>query len=199
MPAMSPRPPSSLGAPKRFRRRHATSVDVQQGDDLREAMRRGRLAVENYFDEISRALGEPVWSEPDATSRLLLAAQPEARFIPFNPREEGGSSTRTGVGSDWMWWIAPTGVCFGMLIQAKNLKRSSAGGPSICSIGSGDRSPTCSQRPTSWASRPPMRSTAGQSVTGRTCPADPLTSRRTTIDAIVRACACCRHCRRWNF
>ena len=36
-----------------------------------------------------------------ATSRLLLAAQPEARFIPFNPREEGGSSTRTGVGSDW--------------------------------------------------------------------------------------------------
>jgi hypothetical protein len=95
---------------------------------LTEAMIRGRLAVEDYVAHMARALGEFVWSEIEATSRLLLAAVPQVRFIPFNPNQEGGSGNRTGTGADWLWWwIAPTGVCFGVLIQAKTLKRDAAG------------------------------------------------------------------------
>lgn len=91
-------------------------------------MRRGRLEVERYFVEMADALEEAVWSETDATSRLLLAARPQVRFIPFNPSQEGGSRHRTGLGADWMWWwIAPSGVCFGVLVQAKNLRRRTNG------------------------------------------------------------------------
>lgn len=108
----------------------ATMIDVDEHDGgaLYGAMVRGRLAVERYFIEITEAIGQPVWHETDATSRLLLAVHPDARYIPFNPNQEGGSKTRTGVGADWLWWwIAPSGLCFGLLIQAKNLKRDVSG------------------------------------------------------------------------
>ncbi|MFD3927435.1 hypothetical protein [Streptomyces sp. NPDC058614] len=53
------------------------------------------------------------------TDILCQHAAPHVRPIRFNQRQEGE------VGADWLWWwLDPSGDCFGMLVQAKNLKRS---------------------------------------------------------------------------
>lgn len=59
------------------------------------------------------------------TELLLLAAGPEVRAFPFNKRQEGGEN---GTGADWLWWwIGDEGVSFGMLVQAKRLKKKRDG------------------------------------------------------------------------
>ncbi|WP_395292163.1 DUF6615 family protein [Kitasatospora hibisci] len=67
-----------------------------------------------------------MWREESATDVLCWRAAPHLRPVTFNRRQEGH------VGADWLWWFvdADTGRAFGMLCQAKNLKRS-AGGWSI--------------------------------------------------------------------
>lgn len=92
--------------------------------DLHSSLVRGRQAVEAYITECREQLGEYTWDEEHATVRLIHAAHPVARYIPFTRNQEGGSPTYSGTGADWLWWwLSPTGECFGMLVQAKNLKR----------------------------------------------------------------------------
>jgi hypothetical protein len=91
--------------------------------DLYPALVRGRRAVEAYITECRNQLGEYAWEEEHATVRLIQAAHPVARYIPFTRNQEGGNRTVSGIGADWLWWwLSPTGECFGMLVQAKNLK-----------------------------------------------------------------------------
>ncbi|BCJ65736.1 hypothetical protein [Polymorphospora rubra] len=92
--------------------------------DLHASLVRGRQAVEAYIVECRDQLGEYTWDEENATDRLIHAVYPAARYIPFKRNQEGGTPTSSGTGADWLWWwLSPTGECFGMLVQAKNLKR----------------------------------------------------------------------------
>lgn len=92
--------------------------------DLHSSLVRGRQAVEAYITECRDQLGEYTWGEEQATDRLIHAAYPVAKYIPFTRNQEGGTPTYSGTGADWLWWwTSPTGECFGMLVQAKNLKR----------------------------------------------------------------------------
>ncbi|MFF0721863.1 hypothetical protein [Micromonospora sp. NPDC003816] len=92
--------------------------------DLHSSLVRGRQAVEAYITECRDQLGEYTWDEEHATVRLTHAAHPVARYIPFTRNQEGGTPTSSGTGADWLWWwLSPTGECFGMLVQAKSLKR----------------------------------------------------------------------------
>jgi hypothetical protein len=85
--------------------------------DLHAALTRGRRAVEQYIDEL-RSQGSDRWPEEHATERLYMAAFPHVKWINFNRVQERAT------GSDWLWWwVDPTGECFGLLIQAKILKR----------------------------------------------------------------------------
>jgi hypothetical protein len=60
-------------------------------------------------------------TEPELTVTYIEAASPRVRYAQFNPREEGST------GADWLWWfLDKSGACFGMLIQAKKLKRIDA-------------------------------------------------------------------------
>ncbi|TDC41537.1 hypothetical protein [Micromonospora sp. KC213] len=92
--------------------------------DLHSSLVRGRRAVEAYITECRDQLGEYTWDEEHATVRLTHAAHPVAKYIPFTRNQEGGTPTSSGTGADWLWWwLSSSGECFGMLVQAKNLKR----------------------------------------------------------------------------
>ncbi|MGW3308234.1 DUF6615 family protein [Streptomyces sp. NPDC001073] len=64
-----------------------------------------------------------MWSEESATDLLCWKAAPHLRPIKFNRHQEADT------GADWLWWFIDrnSGTCFGMLCQAKNLRRTSSG------------------------------------------------------------------------
>ena len=65
------------------------------------------------------------WNEETLTDLLLAGSTPAIQVIPFPKRQEGGAG---GTGADWLWWwIGDGGECFGMLVQAKRLKKRSTG------------------------------------------------------------------------
>lgn len=66
------------------------------------------------------------WGEETITELVLVGASPAVATYPFTRREEGGD---TGTGADWLWWwIDPDGTSFGMLVQAKRLKKKNKQG-----------------------------------------------------------------------
>jgi hypothetical protein len=86
---------------------------------LLNAFGRVRVAAEPYMDERDRAgLG---WVEESVTDIAVHKGLPEVRVVQFNRQQEGG-----GVGADYLWWWLDQGSdeCFGMLVQAKRLKRA---------------------------------------------------------------------------
>lgn len=83
----------------------------------REALVAARKAVAD-FTTTFLGHGNPSWPEETATIHLLMAAYPSTQYALFNHQEE------RRVGADWLWWFCdPTGEAFGILVQAKNLKR----------------------------------------------------------------------------
>ncbi|WP_151482129.1 DUF6615 family protein [Streptomyces albicerus] len=62
------------------------------------------------------------WNEETATDLLCQETAPRLQPIPFTRNQEAL------VGADWLWWFIdqPTGLCFGLLCQAKNLKKKGA-------------------------------------------------------------------------
>jgi hypothetical protein len=65
---------------------------------------------------------EDMWEEVTATNILLAEASPDVRYWKFTKRQE------SAVGADWLWWwIDTTGTSFGLLTQAKVLKRHGTG------------------------------------------------------------------------
>jgi hypothetical protein len=92
---------------------------------LRAALVRGRLAVDGYVAQLQEQ-GSDTWLEEHATERLYMAAWPYVRWVAFNRQQEGVT------GADWLWWwVDSSGECFGVLVQAKILKRKPRGGWSI--------------------------------------------------------------------
>ncbi|MEV3972781.1 DUF6615 family protein [Streptomyces sp. NPDC050698] len=85
--------------------------------ELRSALVRGREAVDETV-----AFWLAVNSkreEETATARLCERSAPYLRPITFNRPQEAR------IGADWLWWFIDrdTDRCFGMLCQAKNLKK----------------------------------------------------------------------------
>ncbi len=80
------------------------------------ALARARECVDRHI--ASRLTQGQTWHEETATDLLCTEAYPTIEYVDFNRRQENKT------GSDWLWWwITPSGECFGLLIQAKNLKR----------------------------------------------------------------------------
>ncbi len=63
------------------------------------------------------------WQEETISELVWQAARPEVMYAPFTKREE------PSVGADWLWWwIDLQRNAFGMLVQAKRLKRRPSDG-----------------------------------------------------------------------
>lgn len=80
------------------------------------AFTRIREAAETYMEEMDALdLG---WSEETVTDVCVHKGHPTVQVCKFNKGQEGG-----GVGADYLWWWLDrsSGVCFGMLVQAKRL------------------------------------------------------------------------------
>lgn len=77
-----------------------------------------REAAETYMDELDElGLG---WAEETVTDVAVHRGHPHVKVVKFNRRQEAT------VGADYLWWWldGSSGVCFGMLVQAKRLTRS---------------------------------------------------------------------------
>lgn len=85
---------------------------------------RARVAAERHMAVFE--LVDDAWKEETVTELVLAGAWPEVRWASFTRHQE--STT----GADWFWWwVDASGACFGMLVQAKRVKWSPAGSPSI--------------------------------------------------------------------
>lgn len=88
---------------------------------LLEALTRIRERAETHMDRQDRErLG---WTEEAVTEVAIAAGTPFVKPIPFNRPQE------SVVGADWLWWWLDrtSQECFGMLVQAKRLKRDKSG------------------------------------------------------------------------
>ncbi|MFB8382732.1 hypothetical protein [Streptomyces rubiginosohelvolus] len=80
-----------------------------------EALKHARLCVDELMWTSQAAGG--MWPEVAATQLLLTKAWPRVQYQMFTPSEE------TKNGADWLWWwVDSDGTCYGILVQAKNLK-----------------------------------------------------------------------------
>jgi hypothetical protein len=82
-----------------------------------DALCRARAAVDEHWNERSSQGATP--GEEELTIRLLMGGSPEIKYEEFNRAEEGR------LGADWLWWfVSQDGECFGVLLQAKKLKKA---------------------------------------------------------------------------
>lgn len=90
---------------------------------LLEAFTRARTSAQGHMTA-SEAAGF-TWGEETITELVLVGAHPKVEAFPFNRNQEGGTE---GTGADWLWWwIGNDGTAFGMLVQAKRLKKKKSG------------------------------------------------------------------------
>ncbi|MFF9810734.1 DUF6615 family protein [Streptomyces coeruleorubidus] len=63
--------------------------------------------------------GQHHWAEETVADLLLMAVHPELSYVSFNRYEEAR------IGADWLWWFVDSASheAFGVLVQAKNLKK----------------------------------------------------------------------------
>lgn len=91
---------------------------------LSYALMSARLDAEHHMKRSEKA--GFAWGEETITELVLVGASPAVATYPFTRREEGGDE---GTGADWLWWwIDPDGTSFGMLVQAKRLKKKNKQG-----------------------------------------------------------------------
>lgn len=86
---------------------------------LLKAFARARTKAHRHMSDSDA--NELTWGEETITDIVMNAASPKVVAIPFTKRQEGGQH---GTGADWLWWwLGKDGVAFGMLVQAKRLKK----------------------------------------------------------------------------
>lgn len=88
-------------------------------DSIVAAICKGVAAVIEAYDQEAVLLGAKKRpGEVELTAHLLKVTFPPMVHLKFNPQ-----SQEPRVGADWLWWfVSSTGVCFGLLIQAKILR-----------------------------------------------------------------------------
>ncbi|MFD4631627.1 DUF6615 family protein [Streptomyces sp. NPDC058284] len=94
---------------------------IMREPELLAALTRGREAVDEYMAFWVMTNGS--WNEEPATEILCQKSAPLVKPITFDRTKEGVT------GADWLWWWVDreTGICFGMFVQAKSLKRKGKG------------------------------------------------------------------------
>lgn len=92
--------------------------DLNSVRTLPDALAEGREAVA-AFSKAFLNRGNLVWPEETVTVHLLMTAYPNVQYALFNNKQE------PKVGADWLWWfVDETDEAFGVLVQAKTLKRA---------------------------------------------------------------------------
>jgi hypothetical protein len=87
-----------------------------RNSELFSSLVKGREAADEHM-KFRTDLGD-MWNEESVTDILIQHAAPHVQPIRFNQRQEGE------IGADWLWWwLDPSGDCFGLMVQAKSLKR----------------------------------------------------------------------------
>jgi hypothetical protein len=95
-------------------------MDTNSLGEVHEALCRARAAVDDHWDARWQQGHES--EEDEQTAILLRTGHPTVRYAQFNRPEEAE------VGADWLWWfVDKLGECFGMLVQAKRLRKRPAG------------------------------------------------------------------------
>jgi hypothetical protein len=84
-----------------------------------------RETAEAYMDK--RDLAGDGWSEEAVTAIAVTEGRPHVDVVEFNRNQEGRGPNALGADYLWWWIDSQTGECFGMLVQAKRLKRGSKG------------------------------------------------------------------------
>ncbi len=93
---------------------------------LRQVLEQARNAAYQFMVKgETSGLG---WDEETVTNTMLVEVPPLVKVVPFTKLQEGGDrrfiDQRTGTGADWLWWwVGDDGISFGMLVQAKRLKK----------------------------------------------------------------------------
>lgn len=82
-----------------------------------------RETAEAYMDKRDRA-GDG-WSEEVVTALAVTEGRPHVDVVEFNRNQEGRGPNALGADYLWWWIDRATEECFGMLVQAKRLKRTS--------------------------------------------------------------------------
>lgn len=93
---------------------------------LQQVLEQARNAAYQYMVKgETSGLG---WNEETTTNIMLIDVPPLVNVVPFTRNQEGGDKRLkdggAGVGADWLWWwVGDDGTSFGMLVQAKRLKK----------------------------------------------------------------------------
>lgn len=91
---------------------------------ISQALVAAREAVDAMTEEL--ALQDHDAPEEVLTIELCRTAYPHVEYALFNRHQEHT------VGGDWVWWfVDSSGECFGILIQAKRMKRTASDGWSV--------------------------------------------------------------------
>lgn len=80
-----------------------------------------REAAETYMDK--RDLAGDGWHEEVVTALAVTEGRPQVEVVEFSRNQEGRGPNALGADYLWWWLDSATGECFGMLVQAKPLKR----------------------------------------------------------------------------
>lgn len=99
----------------------ACMSEPPEAGGLLQAFSRARQGAEQHMMSVEE--DDETWDERTITDHLLQDAKPFVKYAAFNQRQE------PVVGADWLWWWVDnkSDESFGMLVQAKKLKRD---GPS---------------------------------------------------------------------
>jgi hypothetical protein len=120
-----------------------------------------RQTAEAYMDK--RDLAGDGWSEEAVTAIAVTEGRPHVDVVEFNRNQEGRGPNALGADYLWWWIDSQTGECFGMLVQAKRLKRGSSaaqkGGSSTSVTVRASSSATCCAQPRTSTCRPCTPST----------------------------------------
>lgn len=94
-------------------------------DGVLRGFKKIRETAEAYMDK--RDLAGDGWSEEAVTAIAVTEGRPHVDVVEFNRNQEGRGPNALGADYLWWWIDSQTGECFGMLVQAKRLKRGSKG------------------------------------------------------------------------
>ncbi len=105
------------------------STTLEAGDGAPDGPLAGftriRETAEAFMDK--RDLAGDGWHEEAVTAVAVIEGRPEVDVVEFSRNQEGRGPNALGADYLWWWIDGDTEECFGMLVQAKRLKRSPGG------------------------------------------------------------------------
>lgn len=118
---VSSRGPIGTSSPRGFSMSTCPSAAGDTAGGVLAAFTRIRQAAETYMDK--RDLAGDGWNEEVVTALAVTEGRPQVDVVEFNRNQEGRGPNALGADYLWWWLDGATGECFGMLVQAKPMKR----------------------------------------------------------------------------